>query len=179
MPTTTLAAHEVFRFLRPDQVRSLSETAQEISLAAGQVVYPKGQAADYLYVVVAGQVALRLPVRRDVSVLVDELTPGAMFGSCVCLDLPTYTLTAQCIDDSRLLKIDARVLKRLMDEDLRMGYALQTEISKTYFSRYLDAMGKLQAVVLNLPLEFTEAIGSPALDVNAEPLRTTLQGIEV
>jgi len=153
MATTTLEAHEVFRFLRPDQVRSLSETALEVSLAAGALVYQKGQAARRLYGIIEGQVALRLPVRSGVSVLVDQLGAGAMFGSCVCMDLSTYTLAAQCTEDSRLLKLDALVLKKLMDDDLRIGYAIQTQISKTYFQRYLDAMHKLQAIVMNLSLE--------------------------
>jgi len=153
MATTTLEAHEVFRFLRPDQVRSLSETAEEVTLAAGSVVYQKGQAAQHLYVIIEGQVALRLPVRSGVSVLVDQLGAGAMFGSCVCMDLATYTLAAQCTEPTRLLKIDAMLLKKLMDDDLRMGYAIQTQISKIYFQRYLDAMHKLQAIVMNLAVE--------------------------
>jgi CRP-like cAMP-binding protein len=153
MATTTLEAHEVFRFLRPDQVRTLSETAEEVSVAAGALVYQKGQAARHLYVIIEGQAALRLPVRKGVSVLVDQLGAGAMFGSCVCMDLATYTLSAQCTEDSRLLKIDAMLLKKLMDDDLRMGYAIQTQISKIYFQRYLDAMHKLQAIVMNLAVE--------------------------
>ena len=153
MATTTLEAHEVFRFLRPDQVRSLSETAEEVTLATGQAVYQKGQAARHLYVIIEGQVALRLPVRKGVSVLVDQIGPGAMFGSCVCMDLATYTLAAHCTEDSHLLRIDAMLLKKLMDDDLRMGYAIQTQISKIYFQRYLDAMHKLQAIVMNLAVE--------------------------
>jgi len=153
MTTTTLEAHEVFRFLRPDQLRSLSESSEELKLEAGEVVYQKGQAPRHLYVVLEGQVVLRMPVRKGVSVLVDQLGPGAMFGSCVCMDLATYTLSAQCTEETRLLKIDALLLKKLMDDDLRMGYAIQTQISKIYFQRYLDAMHKLQAIVMNLSLE--------------------------
>jgi hypothetical protein len=69
------------------------------------------------------------------------------------MDLPTYTLSAQCNEPSRLLKIDARLLKKLMESDLPMGFAIQTQISKIYFQRYLDAMHKLQAIVMNLAVE--------------------------
>ena len=62
------------------------------------------------------------------------------------MDLPTYTLSAQCNEPSRLLK-------KLMENDLPMGYAIQTQISKIYFQRYLDAMHKLQAIVMNLAVE--------------------------
>jgi len=153
METMTLDAHEVFRYLRPDQVRTVSDTAQPISFRAGDTVYRQGETADCLCVVLSGRVALSLPGRRDVSVLADQLGTGEMFGSCVCLDLAEYTVTAQCTEDSELLRIEASVLKRLMDQDLKMGYALQTQISKIYFKRYVDSMRKLQAIVMNLPLE--------------------------
>ena len=42
-----------------------------------------------------------------------------------------------------------------MDEDLMMGYALQTRISEIYFNRYIETMKKLQAIVMNIPIEST------------------------
>jgi CRP-like cAMP-binding protein len=93
-------------------------------------------------------------VRPDgVSVLIDEVTGGAIFGSCVCFQIDSYTLTAQCTEDSRILKIRASTLKKLMDDDLVMGYAIQTMISRVYFRRYIDTMRKLQAIVQSIPLE--------------------------
>ena len=87
------------------------------------------------------------------SLLIDEVTGGAIFGSCLCFQIDTYTLTAQCTEDSRILKIKASTLKRLMDDDLVMGYAIQTMISRVYFKRYVDTMHKLQAIVQSIPLE--------------------------
>jgi hypothetical protein len=34
-----------------------------------------------------------------------------------------------------------------------MGYALQTQMSALYFGRYIETMRKLQAIVLNLPIQ--------------------------
>ena len=45
------------------------------------------------------------------------------------------------------------VLKKLLEDDPRMGYAIQSKISEVYFKRYLDAMRKLQAIVMNIPFE--------------------------
>jgi len=47
-----------------------------------------------------------------------------------------------------------------MDEDLLMGYTIQTQISRIYFNRYIDTMKKLQSVVMNLPLETTQPTAS-------------------
>ena len=92
---------------------------------------------------------MRLPNNGGAGILIDRLTDGAMFGSCVCFYRDSYTLTAQCTKDSELLKIASAVLKDLMDGDLKMGYALQTRISEVYFNRYVETMKILQASVSN------------------------------
>jgi CRP-like cAMP-binding protein len=138
--------------LRPDQVNVLSNTAQHVHMEAGQKVYEKGQRAFYFYIILNGQVALRLPGKQGVSVLIDQLHEGNMFGGCISSALETYALTAQCTVDTELLKIETSVLKELMDEDLRMGYIIQSQISAMYFKRYIETMEKLQAIVLNIPI---------------------------
>jgi len=153
MPTQQLASHEIFQMLRPEQVDAISSAAEEISLKPGDVVFHQGERADHFFVVLEGQVALRLGRPGGVSVLIDEATPGATFGSCVCLQIDTYSLSAQCTAPTRLLKIKAATLKKLMDDDLVMGYAVQTMISRIYFKRYVDTMRKLQAMIQSIPLE--------------------------
>jgi CRP-like cAMP-binding protein len=153
METQTLAAHEVFGFLRPDQLDTLSSAAEVVSLKAGDTVYSKGEEVTHFYTVLKGQVALRLPGKERVSVLIDQLDKGAMFGSCICFKYDTYALTAQCLEDSELLKINAAVFKDMMDGDPRMGYSIQTRFSEIYFKRYIETMRKLQAIVMNIPLQ--------------------------
>ena len=136
-------SHDVFQYLRPEQVDAISSAAEEITPKAGTFVFLHGEPAEDFYVVLEGQVRLRLPRPDGGSTLIDEVTDGAIFGSCVCFQIDTYMLNAQCTQDSRLLKIKARTLKKLMDADLVMGYAVQTLISRVYFKRYVETMGKL------------------------------------
>ncbi len=152
-----LVAHDVFGFLRPEQVNAISERAERVWYSAGEVVYERGAKAEHLYTVIAGEVALRLPGREGFSVVIEELGPGDMFGSCVCFERDTYSLTARCAKDSELLRIENGALRDLMDADLRMGYALQTRLSAIYFGRYIEAMRKLQAITMTLPVEQADA----------------------
>ncbi len=153
MKLERLEGQEVFRFLRPEQMKAISDVAEVVEFGAGKTIYEMGARADHFYVVLDGQVSLRLPGQSGVSVQIDELTKGAMFGSCICFQLINYSLNAQCTSNSRLLKIESATLKELMDDDLLMGYTIQTQISRIYFNRYIDTMKKLQSIVLNLPLE--------------------------
>ena len=148
-----LTAQEVFDYLRPEHVNKVSEASEEISCVAGDTLYERGTRADHFFTVLEGEVALRMPGKGGTNILIEQLTKGAIFGSCVCFYRDSYALTAQCTEDTVLLKIDGAVLKDLMDEDLMMGYALQTRISEVYFSRYIETMKKLQAIVMNIPIE--------------------------
>ena len=153
MPVEQLGAHQIFSYLSPNQIDAISNAADVVTRSAGDTLYYMGAPATHLYVLLHGQVALRLPGRNGVSLLIEQLGDGALFGSCVCIDLDTYSLTAQCLTDCELLRVESRVLRRLMEKDLPMGFALQTHISKVYFGRYVESMKKLQSIVMSLPLE--------------------------
>jgi len=148
-----LQSQDFFGLLRPDQVDAISNTAEIQQFKAGDTVYYQGETADHFYVVLEGEVTLRIPGKSGISMPVDQVGPGMMFGSCMCFEIRTYSTTAQCTADSKLMKIEAAVLQQMMDEDPRMGYAIQRRISRIYFMRYLETMRKLQSIVLNLPLE--------------------------
>jgi CRP-like cAMP-binding protein len=148
-----LTSHDVFEFLSPKQLDIISEQSNKVRMEAGEIVYNMGEPADHLFTVLEGQVALRLPGKGGTSVLIDQLTKGATFGSCVSFHGGTYALTAQCTTNTQLLMTRASVLKSLMDDDLVMGYAIQGRISEVYFNRYLETMNKLQAIVMNIPIE--------------------------
>jgi CRP-like cAMP-binding protein len=153
MVRARLKREEIFDFLRPEQINALSETAEVVKFKAGDTVYEQGEKATFLYIVNSGQVTLRLPGKGGVSILIDQLDPGSMFGSCIAFQVSSYLLTAQCTENTELLRIKTAVLKRLLDDDPRLGYAIQSRLSHIYFERYVEAMKKLQAIVINIPLE--------------------------
>lgn len=154
MTVERLKRQDIFRLLRPEQVDLLSEAADATKFKAGEMIYSRGARADHFYIVLKGQVSLRLPGKREgLSVLIDELGEGDMFGGCVSSALDTYVLNAQCTKKSEILVLSVSALKRIMDEDPRIGYIIQSGISKIYFRRYIEIMEKLQSIVMNIPVE--------------------------
>jgi CRP-like cAMP-binding protein len=153
MADERLTGHDLFQALRPEQLRAISDAAEEISLAAGESVFQRGDRAEHLFVVLEGHVALRLPSREGISTLIDEVDRGTVFGSCVCVQLETYRLNARCTEDCKLLKVRAATLKKLLDDDPVLGYEVQKLISRVYFKRYVDTAHKLQAIIQAMPVE--------------------------
>jgi CRP/FNR family transcriptional regulator, cyclic AMP receptor protein len=153
MANSQLLAQDVFSYLRPEQINTIDNVSKIMEYRAGDLVYTQGEKAKDLYMVLDGQVALQLPGKKGFSVLIESLGRGAIFGASASFESGTYMLTAQCLTNSKILKIEAAVLRRLLDEDCRMGYALQKRISDLYFKRYIETMLKLQAIVTSIPLE--------------------------
>jgi len=149
----TIKAQDVFSFLRPDQVNSISDAAERVNCSSGDLVYEKGDKANDFFVVLDGEVTLRLPGHGGVSLVIDQLEKGAIFGGPLGQKRRAYALSAQCSRKAKLLKVDVGVMKKLMDRDERMGLYLQRHISNAYFNRYVDTMKKLQAIVRNIPVE--------------------------
>ncbi|MEW6366967.1 MAG: cyclic nucleotide-binding domain-containing protein [Acidobacteriota bacterium] len=148
-----LGAQDVFRFLRPEQVDAISKVAVMANFGAGEAVYNEGAKARYVHIILEGQVALHLPAKDGISILVDQLGPGAILGASSFFDLDSYMLTARCLTECKILRIEMAVLRRMMEEDPRMGYAIQLRISEIFFKRYVDALHKLQAILTKIPVE--------------------------
>ncbi len=149
----TLMAQEVFSFLLPEQVNAISDAAERVSCKAGDFVYRKGDKAEYFFVVLEGQITLLLPNPSGLNIVIDQVGRGSVFGGPLGQRRKAYRLSAQCSADASLLKITVAALNRLMDRDMRLGLHLQRHVANAYFDRYIDTMQKLQAIVMNIPME--------------------------
>ena len=149
----TLTSQEVFGFLLPEQVNAISNAAEKVSVTAGNIVYEKGDKAEDFFIVLDGEVTLKLPGKTGLNVVIDQLRRGDIFGGALGYGRNSYALSAQCTGDAQLLKVKSSALKTLMDRDPRLGYTLQGYLSTSYVNRYIDTMKKLQAIVMNIPVE--------------------------
>ena len=149
----TLTSQEVFGFLLPDQVNTLSDESEKISKTAGELIYERGDKAEDFFIVLDGEVTLKLPGASGINIIIDQLRRGEVFGGALGYGRNSYALSAECTGDAQLLKVKSSALKSLMDRDPRLGYTLQGYISTAYFNRYIDTMRKLQSIVMNLPVE--------------------------
>jgi CRP-like cAMP-binding protein len=148
-----LTAQDVFSFLLPEQVNTISDAAERLICKPGDYVYEKGDKADYFFIVLDGEVTLRLPTQGGLSLVIDQMGRGEIFGGPLGQKRRAYATSAQCTQKAKLLKINISVMKSLMEKDMRMGLHLQRHVANAYFNRYIDTMKKLQAIVMNIPVE--------------------------
>ena len=127
---------------------SLSETDLErfaaISLpqewGAGAAIFAEGNPAKDLYVVEQGKVALQMqlpstqaPLSKRITV--DVASKGAVFGWSAVVQPHTYTLTAVCLERTRVLAMDGFKLRNLLKADQRIGYEVLSQLIGVVASR--------------------------------------------
>jgi CRP-like cAMP-binding protein len=147
-----VTAKDVFKFLTPDEIKVISNSAATGEYRAGQIIHHRGLPADRVYVLVEGQVVLRVPGKQGLDILVEQLGPGSMFGASAIMGRQ-YTVTAQCLTNCKILNIEIAALQRIMSENLPIAYAIEKHIAELYYQRYIDVVQKLEAIVKAVPLQ--------------------------
>jgi CRP-like cAMP-binding protein len=147
-----LQHHELFGLLTPKEVERLSGASRVVKVGKGERVYAQGSPATHLFVVLKGRVELRRPAKGGLSFLVDEVSAEGVCGVSSLSGGERYLLNAESVDDSEVLKVDSEVLRRILDGNPVIGYAVQRRISQIFFKRYVDAMEKLLSIVLAVPV---------------------------
>jgi CRP-like cAMP-binding protein len=146
-----LRKHEVFGLLKPDEIKQLSAVSGVMSLREGERIYSEGMPASHLFVLIKGRVELKRPTRGGPSLLIDDLMEENIFGVSSLLGADRYLLNAECVEDSEVLKIEGKDLRRIFERNPVVGYAMQRRVSQIFFKRYTNVMERLQAVVQAVP----------------------------
>jgi signal-transduction protein with cAMP-binding, CBS, and nucleotidyltransferase domain len=150
-----LKGHELFRLLSPKEVERLSAASGVMKLKEGERVYADGFPATHLFVLLKGRVELRRPTKGGVDLLVDDLIEGSLFGVSSLTGMERHLLDAVCVQDSEVLKLEAKSLRQILDETPIVGYAIQKRVSEIFFKRYVETMERLQAVAQAIPVQRT------------------------
>jgi len=152
MATATLKATHIFSYLRPEEIEFLSKYATTEQYTAGATVYRKGQPAARAYVLLEGEVVLRVPSQGGPDVMVEQAGPGTMIGASVLLG-DSYMVTAQCVTDCKIMAIGKTPLEQMVNGNPRMGLVIEKYLAEHYYQRSVDLMHKLEALIRGLPAQ--------------------------
>jgi CRP-like cAMP-binding protein len=111
---SVLAESELFETLEDEHLDRLVSVTREQELAAGAVVYTRGEPAKALYAVTAGQFKAVTTAEDGREIVLRLFDPGSVFGEIALLDGKPRTATMIAAKRSKLAAIDRKDLLRLM-----------------------------------------------------------------
>ena len=120
---------------------------------ADEVIFKYDDAAAHVYMLMAGSIYLRLPANlHGFSLVISKIEKGELFGLSPLLDSQRFTATAQCIEDTEVLSIEAGPFRELLKKNCLVGFNMMNLVGRIYFTRYIDVLKNLQDAVSRISL---------------------------
>jgi CRP-like cAMP-binding protein len=118
----TLQGVQFLRGIPRETIEKVAEISQLCDFEDHEVIFREHEPADSVYLVVFGEVCLELCTTRLGCRRVLSVGAGELLGRSAILEVPHMTATARAVQTTRLVRIDAKGLLDLCDNDPQFGY---------------------------------------------------------
>jgi len=149
MEKVNIEEKEIFALLTSKQVAQISEFADVKDFEINQIIYNPQEVARDLYILLKGEVSLRVPSKKDLSfdnfsLEIESITNhGQLFGTNLLFGLNKYMTRARVKKPSKIMIIHAERFLHIIREN-RSEFAIMSYLAKVYFQRYIDTMKELE-----------------------------------
>jgi CRP-like cAMP-binding protein len=140
---------EIFSLLTSKQIAEISEVAQIKDFREGEIIYDQKEEAKNLFILLEGEVSLRIPSKRDVSVenfslVIEKINNhGELFGPNLLFDIKRYVTRSRVMRPSKVMVIDAKKFLDIIKEN-ESEFVIMSYMAKVYFQRYINAMKEFE-----------------------------------
>ncbi len=144
---------EIFSLLTSNQIDELSEIAVIKDFGEQQIIYDQKEEAKNLFILLEGEVSLRIPSNRDMSIEnfsleIDKiLNQGELFGPNLLFDVKRYMTRALTVKPSKIMIIDAKKFLDIIKEN-KSEFIVLSYLAKVYFQRYINAMKEFEECII-------------------------------
>lgn len=118
-----LAEHPFFAGLSTDFAKFLAGCAKHVRFEAGQFLFQDGEAADQLYLIQRGKVALQIH-GPDRALTFQTLGKGELVGVSWLIPPYRWNYDAKALETTLTLSLDATCLRDKCDKDHDLGYEM-------------------------------------------------------
>jgi len=140
---------EIFSLLTSKQIVEISEAAIIKDFEIDQIIYDRKEVAKNLFILLEGEVSLRVPSRDDtniesLSLEIEKIEKhGALFGTNLLFDVKRYMTRSQAIKPSKVMILDAKKFLEIIREN-NSEFIVMSYLAKVYFQRYVNAMKEFE-----------------------------------
>ena len=127
----------------PDHLLDIiSQEAQLNIFGTNTQLFTVGDKIDTFYLIVMGQVALKVALSEDIDVILDNLQAGRSFGSSALLEGAVASYTAVCQEPCEVISIYGPRLTELFQTDRELAYHVMTGVAGQY-KRTMEERAKM------------------------------------
>ena len=131
-----LKQSDIFQGLSPSILKAIMAVGTRHTFAADAFVYHRDDPADFIYILMQGEVRLRFG--DEGTVVFTIATLGEVFGWSSLIGRERHTLSAFCSRSSTILKMDRRRLTALIEADPDSSIVFYRQLSRALGNRLLQ-----------------------------------------
>ena len=132
---------ELFKGMSQAFMSDLAKIMVEESYEKGTCLFQEGDSPDFFYVLEEGRVKLSIGERGHmIQTLTDQ---GEAFGWSSLVERDTYTSSAECVAQSRLIKIERIKLNKLFEKHLEDGVVFFRRLAGLIGQRLINSYNSL------------------------------------
>lgn len=124
---------ELFKGIPSHIIDEIADLAVEEVIPEGSVVFERGDFADFLYILEDGMIDLA--VQGKESIIFPLNRSGYIFGWSSLVEPNRYTATANCMKDSKVIKLDGDRLMRIFEKHSSEGLTVMKRLTGVISSR--------------------------------------------
>ncbi len=140
-----------------DLLEIIAAKAQVSIFNTNSVLFDKDEDIDTFYLVLMGQVALKVEILPDVDVIIDTLQAGSSFGSSSLTPDAKASYTAVCQEPCELISLSGDTMKPLFKENSKLGFQLMLRLAGQYKANMESRKQMIMKTLDDYP-EFKEKI---------------------
>lgn len=129
---------ELLNGLTPDEAAGVLALGTRLSLRSGAELFPLGAAAESLFVIERGRIALTLPMKvqgREEDVMVEERLPGQTVGWSALIPPHRFTLKASAPLETDVVVLSRAALLEHFAAYPEVGYAITRNLASVIGQR--------------------------------------------
>lgn len=149
----------LFNDLLSAELKTLKQTARELSFPVGHVLFRQGDPGDGIYLVEKGTVEILADVSGGEERLLSSLGPGSFFGEMAVMDNQPRSATARVASDCTVSFITSDAMWQVLERSPKLVISLMREFTgrmREFDRRYLQEV--FQADRLSLIGRFVQSI---------------------
>jgi CRP/FNR family transcriptional regulator, cyclic AMP receptor protein len=130
-----LAEHPFFKGMEDEYIELLSECASNVRYSAGDPIVSEGEAANRMFLIRYGKVALQIHSPNHGPIIIQTLDPGEVLGWSWMMPPYKWHFDAVAVDETRAISLDGECLRKKCANDPKLGYELMSRVAELVVER--------------------------------------------
>lgn len=117
----------------PDHIlEKIGQISQINEYDANHILYRQGDEQDIFFMLLKGKVSLNSQSQKGLSMTLDKVLPGRIFGVPALLNDSCGAFTAVCAEDCSMITLSGRKMRQSFAGDFEIGHVVMRKLVEMY-----------------------------------------------